>query len=458
MSRSTLALLLLALISLIGFGCIKKSWPGTLNQVQVGTVEDWMFCDECFGGEREAVAALGPVAVHPVAAILDEVPGLWEANVRTRYGVAAAQDSLPTEDSIRFVNDHLANFIATVQSRSAMSLGDIKTDQAQAALNEALQDSTGRGYRSDVIRAVRTALLAATLDPLPGTVAASADFLDTVWLRHPNGVPWNPATTVELAGAPFPTDVLVGFRGDSLGVVAAAPFGDYSLTIRRPGPPDTAERATISVSSFPGRPSIQIPELVSPPFPASILFSLSRATKPPDSIHLFRFRPTAAIPLTARAAWAGPAAITLVWADCTAPTGLLRTQAAIAGRVVRATGGPLENAQVSLEGTPLMAMTDTGGRFRLVGAPPGWSGTLRVMAIGHATQTRSTVLGETHLWIVMNPEGEPPVAGFPSVVSQGASPNQASVQIPAGACRQLAVVQESGSPTSVVVKLTISSP
>ena len=65
----------------------------------------------------------------------------------------------------------------------------------------------------------------------------------------------------------------------------------------------------------------------------------------------------------------------------------------IEGRVLNAASGEyLENARVLVQGTPIEAMTDAGGNYRLVGVPAGTS-VVKAFFTGFPTQTTTVVVG-----------------------------------------------------------------
>jgi TonB family protein len=72
-------------------------------------------------------------------------------------------------------------------------------------------------------------------------------------------------------------------------------------------------------------------------------------------------------------------------AQTAAPTG------AIVGSVRDSTGGSLRGADVSVAGTLLRTITDTAGRFRLVGVPLGL-GTLQVRRLGYRARSIAVVI------------------------------------------------------------------
>ena len=151
--RGLAALLILAVP---GFsGCRRP-----LDDAEIRTVMNWLVCEECTAGERDAVVAIGPSVIPFVASILDSVPTIIVEPVRVRSTNSWTPDIHPDRDA------HVASRVDAVESlarvRAAQSLGDL---HARAALEAGLILARNRAYRDDVIRAIRGAIDASVDDP-----------------------------------------------------------------------------------------------------------------------------------------------------------------------------------------------------------------------------------------------------------------------------------------------------
>jgi len=417
-------------------------------------IQDWLFCDDCRAGERDSVRALGNAAVPFLGSALRRIPDHWRSNMRSRYLEAASRAQLHNNDSVLYVEFHLANFDAAVQSRSGFSLGDIKTAQAIDTLRNALRDSLANGYRADVIRDLHHALLTATAARLDNQ-ARMAAFLDTLWVSRAGNVPWDGDETVTLKGAPFERDVMVGFRSSAaeLGFVAAALPGEYAFSVANVGTRDSQYFGALRITSFPAAPIAFIPDVTSGPFPRVFLRSLTRTTSPPDFVHYFRFAPASSLTITAEAVWTGPSQIDLLWDNCSNRSGFAKTPRRISGHVIGSSGEPLGSVSVSLVGTSLSAISAPGGNFEINSVPNGWSGQLRAVRPGFTPVTLEAWEGAGDV-VVMVPQ---PAAAF-SARTRHASPNRVSHQIPGGACRLLGVLRSDTTAAPAIVKLSINSP
>ena len=450
-------LALLALVSCATSSCRRETgWTRGLDPTEVSVLERWLFCDECADGERSAAAALGDPAVAPLGRVLERLPDDWTQNLSARYGVSATRSGLTGADSTAYVQRYLANFTATAQSRSAFSLSDIRTPEAIQLLRAAVADSSGRGYRSDVIRDIRRAEAAASSPPLAGDYNPKvARFLDTIWVTRGAEVPWDGDETVRLMGAPFADDVGVGFRAANLelGFVAAALPGEYAFSVANIGPGADAQHGVLRIGSFPAAPSLAPTTVDVGALPRTFLRSLTRRTTPADPAHFFRFvTGPDDQSLTARADWSGSSVVLdLVRDDCLSPGTTATTPRRISGRVLTATGNAVADASVTLVGTALAAGTSGTGAFEITNVPPGWIGTARASAIGQPAQNLTAWEGAQDLTFRLS-------AVATSFLSESPSPHSVSWTIPAAACGQLSLVRRDTTTAPAIVRLRVTSP
>jgi len=138
---------LVAVGVLIVVGCPKsESRPRPQPEVR-GLVVAYLECDECTGGEREAVVALGEPVVPTLIAILRE--GLspagradLERQLVARYAARVAYEKERNYAEMAFterqyVDLHVGNRDALYRVRSAIALGRIGSPEALGALREA---------------------------------------------------------------------------------------------------------------------------------------------------------------------------------------------------------------------------------------------------------------------------------------------------------------------------------
>lgn len=135
---------------------------GGLTVEEHGQVDRWLLCDECVDGELDAVVAFQGRAVGRLTLALIEGPTQGRIDMMTlKYRdsyrrIAARMGPNPRGVSeAQYINRHLANYQAVYQSRSAIALGRIGTEQAIATLRAALLQP---GYRADVLDTIRESL------------------------------------------------------------------------------------------------------------------------------------------------------------------------------------------------------------------------------------------------------------------------------------------------------------
>ena len=434
-------------------------WASTLTRPARDTLSRWLFCIDCAptSDARGAARALGDRAVPALGELLADMPAEWRTNMASRYGRMASRIGRSGADSARIVADYLANLDAATQRRSALLLGDIGTPSADSVLRIAIDSAAARGYRPEVVRALREALLSSTTGAFDGVFSSAAPaFLDTVRVR-PGSSAWDGDESVTMHGAPFPDDLVTRRWGlDSLAFVAAGPAGRYALAITNIGSANITQWDTLHVRRFPAPPWTS-PRDVSPAgLPLTVHQSLARITTPRDTIHSFRFRPLADISVTAVVEWTDAGSITALWQDCvdrTFPGPPLK----IEGTVVSQTGDALAGSQVTLVGTATGAVTGPQGQFSIT-VPSGWQGTVRAARIGYSLTDRPAAEGRAGHWVVLRPTGSPPPSPFSPQTSAGPSPNSSSLMIPGGSCRLLSLIKTDAVTPATITRLRLTSP
>ena len=140
----------LALVALLlaAAACVRRE--------DVATVDRWLRCEECTGGELQRVRALGVKAVPVLARALDGPPAWMDSAMRQQFSgswTRARAQSLtypPTmvpSDSAVYVDRVLANFRATYQKRAIVGLQAIGGAKARDALRTAIARDSLQGRR-----------------------------------------------------------------------------------------------------------------------------------------------------------------------------------------------------------------------------------------------------------------------------------------------------------------------
>jgi len=150
---------LFALAAGLWLGCPVALAPEDATEARRAIVA-WLECEECWGGELGAVAALGDDAVPLLAATLDA--GLspasrakLEAQLGAYYDQAEKRGAAALRWSRKdFVAHHLATRDAGYRSRAAEALGRIGGRDAESALRDAL----AKPQRPSVEQSIREAL------------------------------------------------------------------------------------------------------------------------------------------------------------------------------------------------------------------------------------------------------------------------------------------------------------
>src|SRR5690242_3028119 len=95
-------------------------------------IHAWLTCDDCTGGERAAVEALGDRAVGTLGKALVgptvEQTTIMKHKFDTSYKIADMGTRVPGLTVAGYSNFRAANYAANYQKRAALALGDIGTD------------------------------------------------------------------------------------------------------------------------------------------------------------------------------------------------------------------------------------------------------------------------------------------------------------------------------------------
>ena len=432
----------------------QPQWAADLDAPSRNALMEWLMCEDCPPDARNRAAAVGSLALAPLDEILVNVPDSWRTGMMARYGRLARRIG---EDSARVTDHYLSRFDASVQRRSVLLLGTIGGTQASAILRRARDSAAARRYSSEVIRTIESTLVGLELTPFTGQLSdSSADFLDTVIVRRGTGPAWNGNESVRLIGAPFPDDVVVWQRGDSLGFVAAGEPGWYVLNLAGVGAGERAERDSIHIRSFPASPQVGPSDVPLDSLPRTVLLALARTPALRDTARFYRFRSTSDRAVNASVEWAGPSVVNLVWQEC-AEGSFPGPARRVSGTVVDEQGNPIAGAQVSLEGTLLGATAGSLGRFVISTVPIGWTGTMRARHLSYQTTLRPASEGRSEYWVVLKAPGssQTPV---PPVIRTNPSPNAAMFNLPARRCRLLGVVKTDSIAPAVVARIRVAQP
>ena len=305
-----------------------------LKREEYEAIDAWLSCDECISEERAAVDAIGEDAVPTLKRAVKDGPSPGRREIMRRKFL----DRYPTPgpgglSAAAYADQLVGNYVANYRKRSAVSLGDIGGKKARDALRDALTDSAGRGYRPDVVRAIRAELARTEASVFAGSVAPSIVALgDTVTVSEAGGLDWNGDEQIVLEGVPFPpADLVVNRTPTSLKFLAVGDVGTYPLGVTSLGATDVTQVAELTIRSLVDandRAMVSCPAVACPvdsipavtAFPYIAFLSLWTTPPRPDTVDLFRFRPPTSLRVTARLAWPTSANLDLRWRRCTPPS------------------------------------------------------------------------------------------------------------------------------------------
>jgi hypothetical protein len=134
-------------------------WSGCQQSItsdQGERVLAWLTCEECIDGELGYVVdSIGRAATPLLTEMLVATPEDHLANAERALGLAWSRREPPRPDSAAYVDQFLANYAATLQSRSAVALGRLGE---QEVLLDAYDRRVALGLREDVVAAIENAL------------------------------------------------------------------------------------------------------------------------------------------------------------------------------------------------------------------------------------------------------------------------------------------------------------
>jgi hypothetical protein len=341
-----------------------------LSDNEFRTLDNWLTCDDCSSGERAAVEAMGWKAISRLEVALIRPAPAREAVMKTKfaqsYDQARINSRVPTLSAQAYVDYRVANYVATYQKRAAESLADIGSLgflhgwRARRALDQAIADHTGRGYRDDVLGVIQFAR--ATLDGnlFSGQVTpARLTFAEMVTVVAPPGNPFNGDERGVIDDPIFPPDdTPSSVVGDTLKFDVVARVGPHVLTVINPGTGTAREHVGVLVTSSIDQNDRAIthcllndttcmvdsapPVHVTPNLPFTGFVSLWNTAPAPDRLDFFRINNPAAtaLPVTARLNWRGSGNPDLVWRRCTPFVAV--------GNLAGATADTVEQTSVSI--------------------------------------------------------------------------------------------------------------
>jgi len=415
-------------------------------------IERWLLCDECRGGERDSLVALGEEAVSSLADHLRGPSAAARENMRRRIVESYVPGGALSQND--YISRMLENYEALTQKRAALGLGAIGTASARRELEHALDSADIRRYRSDVLRAVQRGLVQASFDAFTGSLSdTSVGFGDTVKTRR-GTLAWDGDESVVLNGAPFPDDIVTTRWADSLAFVAVGDWGNYDVSVTRLGPQQVTQRAPLRIIAVDYEAHAPASALLvtAAPFPQTHYLALR--TRLGDTTDHYRFVVPAALPVTARVESPGSRLPFVRWYECP-PTAFatLGPASTLSGTVVNDQGAGVGGAMIRIIGTGTSAMTAPTGRFAISGISPSVTATgfvdLQVSRIGFQSRIVRVQVGADSVLIGLVAE----IATERSARSRQAS----SVVLPAGSCRVLQVGVGSHGGVQII-RLRLTSP
>lgn len=335
-----------------------------LSKEEFQTLDSWLTCDDCDGGERAAVEAMGWKAISRLQAALVRPATEREAVMKAKFGQsydqALMQARVPGLARKDYVDFRLSNYVTNYQKRAAIALADIGSLgllhgwRARRALDVAIADSASRRYRRDAIQVIRFAR--ATLDgpPFSGEVKPfRVSYADVVTVVAPAGQPFNGDERGVIEGGVFPPDdVPSQVNGDTLVFYAVADEGPHIITVKNAKGNASAHSAVLmtSVRDQNDRATSRCPPTnlqcvvdsappitVAPGKTFTAFLSLWGGVAG-DTLDYFRIRNTAgnSVPYTARLNWRGKGNLDLSWRRC-APLATVGNQSGITTDTVERT-------------------------------------------------------------------------------------------------------------------------
>jgi hypothetical protein len=308
-----------------------------LDQHEWELVDRWLNCDECINGERDSVRLLGERAVPAISERLAGPTQARQQVVMRQFDDAYNSSGGGGASRAEYVTDLLSAYKATYQKRAALSLADIGGDKAQNALDDAIADTTSRGYRDDVVDLLQFLKVKLGTSPFGGSISPSVvAYGDTVTLTPSSGQPFTGTETFQLEDAPFPDSALVvtsvGPLPGQRKLVAAAGAGPRMVVIGNVGSAGTAHAATIMITSILDRndramincttfdcSAAAAPEVTTASLPYGAFLTLWTTRPRSDTSDVFRIIPAVASTITARVDWVGSAPLDLRWRSCVPP-------------------------------------------------------------------------------------------------------------------------------------------
>jgi hypothetical protein len=342
-----------ALAVSVAASCANDLAPGDRE-----VINRWLNCAECREGERATVRALGRRAVPTLKRALREGPPAenrenMQAKFNAVYSSIKVTTSGPGPDTsalprAAYVQRGVANYVATYQSRAAVSLGDIGGPEAESALRDAAQAGPD-AYSTDVRQAIGLAVGRSGPDSaqfLGSVTPRNPGFGDTVIVQPPAFEPFDANELAAIDGSPVsPADTKVFGSAGQLRFIAVAFPGQRRLTIQNVGTTpnsqhtelvvrtlvDLNDRAMATCPDHPCRVS-RAPRYVAFQSAVSAFFTLWRTASSADSVDMVKlYPPSLMMHATATLSWSPATAnLDLRWVECTTNAAVGNTDGATA--------------------------------------------------------------------------------------------------------------------------------
>ncbi len=165
---------------------------GCLDDQERATIDGWLTCNQCTGGERDSVSALAERRHRATVSALVDVlyaEAKYGPDIRRRLSAEydLAQDSSLSRDA--FIDAYYPKFLAEIQRRAALALGDIGSRLALGAL-EAFQAPPGE----DMLWEDASAAVSQAIEANSGVAAAQ--------IRPMVGYPFEAVPSAEVEPVP----------------------------------------------------------------------------------------------------------------------------------------------------------------------------------------------------------------------------------------------------------------
>lgn len=325
--RSILATILIA-------GCYR-----VCPKMEEHRIDRWLTCDECIDGERAAVLAMGQEAVPALKAALVGPSDARREVMKAKFADSYSVSPIAGLSQSAYVDSLHSNYVATYQKRAATALGDIGGSEAVAALQQAVQDSASRSYRTDVVQVVTFVNARLSFPHFGGTIRPGrVSFGDTITVVAAQGRPFSGISSASIVDAAFPPAQIPQRRsGDTLRFSAVAGMGSHVVAVAHGTGArsevagvtigsllDPNDRAIIVCADADSACAVSRAPFIGPSFPFTTFLALWNTPPRADNVDYLRLEAGGtSLTVTATLEWKGNANLDMFWKRCSPFTAIV---------------------------------------------------------------------------------------------------------------------------------------